>query len=320
VSTAEKVNQEVVKVFASAAIRAVKEQCRAEIQVGSLSVRKPGYTFPTNVDVASFLTIKSEKFSGTMALCYPRTTFLELIRAMTSEAHQIINAGVRDGAAELLNIVFGEVKQVLNSKGYTLPMGIPQVLLADAALERLAEGEQAILVPFETQYGPFFAQIGTLGTQGSSVKSTAVGKVDPESFPEKVRILIVDDMTTMRKVVHRTLNTLGYGDVTEANDGKTAWEQIGIAIQAGMAFDLIISDWNMPQVKGIDLLKQVRANPSIRATPFILLTAESEVSQLMEAVQAGVSAYLIKPFNPETLGAKLKEVYKKTSGRNPKAA
>ncbi|MGZ3711710.1 MAG: response regulator [Bdellovibrionota bacterium] len=316
----EKVNSEVVKAFAAAAIRAVKEQFKATIQVGTLTIRKPGFAFPNNVDIASFLTVNSIQFRGTMALCFPRATFLGMVRALTSESHQIINESVRDGAAELLNIIYGEVKQVLNSKGFTLPMGIPQVLLADAALERLVEGDSALLVPFETQYGPFFAQIGTLKTMAARTTSYAMGNADMASFPAATRILIADDMTTMRKVVCRTLNGLGYADITEANDGKTAWEHITIACETGMPFQLILSDWNMPIMKGLDLLKLVRGNPATRTTPFILITAESEMSQIKAAIQAGANAYILKPFNAESMGAKIKEVYLKLKGPGSKVA
>lgn len=309
---AGKVDTEVIKVFSSAAIRAVKEQCLTRIEVGLPRYRVPGAGFPSEVDVASVLDVNTEKFKGSVALCYPRSSFLGMIRAMTKEVHSIINASVRDGAAELLNIIFGEMKQVLNQKGYNLPMAIPQVLLADAAIECLLNQEPAVIVPFQTQHGPFFAQIGLPKAAVTLVSEpNTIASVDPNSFPALIRILVVDDMTTMRKVVRRTLQGLGYSDITEANDGKTAWDAIGSACQRGKPFHLIISDWNMPIMKGIDLLKKVRENPAIKETPFILLTAESEMSQVIAGTQAGVSAYILKPFTQASVAAKLKEVYQK---------
>ncbi|MGE4231712.1 MAG: response regulator [Bacteriovoracia bacterium] len=306
-----KIDVEIVKVFASAAIRAVKEQCAASIEVGPPRYQKLGAGFPTQVDVASFLQISAQKFSGFISLCYPRETFLGMIRSMTKETHSIIDSQVRDGAAELLNIIYGEVKQVLNQKGYALPMGIPEVLLADAAVEKLLDQEPAVIVPFQTQHGQFFAQIGLPRGKSKIVSEvSAVVKVDRESFPAGTRILVVDDMATMRKVVNRTLSGLGYDDIAEANDGTTAWDAISLACQRQKPFQLIISDWNMPNMKGIELLKKVRANPTIRSTPFILLTAESELNQIMAGIQAGANAYLLKPFTSANFAEKLKEVWK----------
>lgn len=123
-----------------------------------------------------------------------------------------------------------------------------------------------------------------------------------------LKILIVDDMTTMRKLVVRACKEMGYSDFTEAADGALGWQSFSTSTAP---FDLVISDWNMPNSTGLDLLKRVRADGRFKGIPFILLTAETEASQVAEAVKAGVSAYIIKPFTTEGLRAKVDEVMAK---------
>lgn len=127
-------------------------------------------------------------------------------------------------------------------------------------------------------------------------------------FDKKSRLLIVDDMNTMRKIVSKNCRELGFLDITEAADGNLAWQAI---ISAQPPFDIIISDWNMPNCTGLELLKRVRADEKYAKLPFLLVTAESEQSQIIEAIKAGVSTYIVKPFSPGTLQEKMEAVYKK---------
>lgn len=120
-----------------------------------------------------------------------------------------------------------------------------------------------------------------------------------------IKVLVVDDMLTMRKLVKKCLVDIGFALISEADDGESAWPLITQAIEQGQPFRLIVSDWNMPKVKGIDLLRKVRADERIKATPFVLLTAEAEQHQVVEAVNAGVSGYVTKPFTPAMLNEKL---------------
>ena len=132
-------------------------------------------------------------------------------------------------------------------------------------------------------------------------------------FDKATRVMVVDDMLTMRKIVSKTLKELGFTDLTEAADGQKAWE----AVQAANPpIGLIVSDWNMPNCTGLDLLKRIRADGRFKHTPFVLLTAESESHQVMEAVKAGVDNYIVKPFTAETLKTKLEEAHKRTQNRS----
>lgn len=115
-----------------------------------------------------------------------------------------------------------------------------------------------------------------------------------------MKILIVDDFKTMLKIIESLLRQLGFKNVEEATDGKAALEKL-----KGEKFDLILSDWNMEPMSGLDLLKAVRADPALKAIPMVLITAESKVENIMAAKQAGVNNYIVKPFNAITLKEKL---------------
>lgn len=129
-------------------------------------------------------------------------------------------------------------------------------------------------------------------------------------FDPKTKILICDDMMTMRKLVAKVCKELGFTDLAEAPDGAQGWEKISTA---NPPFGLVISDWNMPNCSGLDLLKRVRGDSRFKSLPFVMVTAESEQHQLMEAIKAGVSNYVVKPFTAEILKQKLEAVHKKIS-------
>ncbi|PIT98930.1 MAG: response regulator [Bdellovibrionales bacterium CG10_big_fil_rev_8_21_14_0_10_45_34] len=131
-------------------------------------------------------------------------------------------------------------------------------------------------------------------------------------FSQNTKFLIVDDFATMRKIIKKVLTELGYNDVTEADDGKTALPLLEQSVKEGRPFEFVISDWNMPGMTGIDLLRSCKSHPELQNVPFMLVTAESEQKNVVEAVRAGVSDYVVKPFNAVTLKAKLENVYKKT--------
>lgn len=125
-------------------------------------------------------------------------------------------------------------------------------------------------------------------------------------LPTNAKILVVDDMSTMRKLIKKSLAELGYTDVVEAVDGEDAWTKIGDALKTNKPIQLVLSDWNMPKMKGIDLLHKVRGTSGTKSLPFVLLTAESEKDQVANATKAGVSGYLLKPFTKAQLAEKIK--------------
>jgi two-component system, chemotaxis family, chemotaxis protein CheY len=120
---------------------------------------------------------------------------------------------------------------------------------------------------------------------------------------KNLKFLVVDDFSTMRRIVKNLLNDLGYANVVEADDGKTALP----LLQAG-GIDFLVTDWNMPGMPGLDLLKAVRADPKLAKMPVLMLTAEAKREQIIEAAQAGVNGYVIKPFTAITLKEKIDKI------------
>jgi two-component system chemotaxis response regulator CheY len=118
-----------------------------------------------------------------------------------------------------------------------------------------------------------------------------------------MKFLVVDAFSTMRRIIKNLLIDLGYDNVTEAYDGQTALPML----QTGN-FDFLVTDWNMPGMPGLDLLKAVRADPKLAKLPVLMLTAEAKREQIIEAAQAGVNGYVIKPFTAVTLKEKIDKI------------
>ena len=119
-----------------------------------------------------------------------------------------------------------------------------------------------------------------------------------------MKVLVVDDFATMRRIVKGVLKQLGFNNIVEAEDGTTAMDAL-----KKEKVGLIVSDWNMPKMTGLDLLKAVRSDEDLKDTPFIMVTAEGQKENVIEAVKAGVSNYIVKPFTPETFSEKLQKVF-----------
>lgn len=119
-----------------------------------------------------------------------------------------------------------------------------------------------------------------------------------------MRILVVDDFSTMRKIIKNILRQLGFTNIVEADDGTTAWDVLNKD-----NIDFVVSDWNMPNMSGIELLRKVRSSEEYADLPFLMVTAEAQQENIIEAVQAKVSNYIVKPFTPETLSQKIEKIF-----------
>lgn len=131
-------------------------------------------------------------------------------------------------------------------------------------------------------------------------------------FRPDLKILVVDDFPTMRKIVKTLLQQNGFKNFTEAEDGEEAYK----ILSTEDGFEFVVSDWNMPKMTGLELLKTVRADAKLKHLPFLMVTAEAEKENIIEAVKAGVSNYIVKPFTAQTLKEKLDRIevnYSKTS-------
>ncbi|MFT6977400.1 MAG: two-component system chemotaxis response regulator CheY [Shewanella psychromarinicola] len=121
-----------------------------------------------------------------------------------------------------------------------------------------------------------------------------------------MKILIVDDFSTMRRIIKNLLRDLGYNNTQEADDGSTALPML----QKG-DFDFVVTDWNMPGMQGIDLLRAIRADDSLKHLPVLMVTAEAKREQIIAAAQAGVNGYVVKPFTAATLKEKLDKIFER---------
>ena len=126
------------------------------------------------------------------------------------------------------------------------------------------------------------------------------------AYNKEMRILVVDDFSTMRRIIKNILRQLGFNNIIEADDGSTAWETLNKD-----KIDFVISDWNMPKMPGIELLRKVRSSEEFATLPFLMVTAEAQQENIIEAVQAKVSNYIVKPFTAETLGQKIDKIFDK---------
>jgi len=123
---------------------------------------------------------------------------------------------------------------------------------------------------------------------------------------KNIKILVVDDFATMRKVIRNLLKQVGYENIVEAEDGVLA-----LRVLKSQKVDLVISDWNMPNMTGLELLKAVRSDEDLKSTPFLMVTAEALQDNVIAAVKAGVSNYIVKPFTAEVLNEKITKILEK---------
>ncbi|WP_183142189.1 chemotaxis response regulator CheY [Pseudomonas cichorii] len=123
-----------------------------------------------------------------------------------------------------------------------------------------------------------------------------------------MKILIVDDFSTMRRIIKNLLRDLGFTNTSEADDGITALPML----QSG-SFDFLVTDWNMPGMSGIDLLRQVRLDDRLKSLPVLMVTAEAKREQIIEAAQAGVNGYVVKPFTAQVLQEKIEKIFERVN-------
>jgi two-component system chemotaxis response regulator CheY len=124
-----------------------------------------------------------------------------------------------------------------------------------------------------------------------------------------MKFLVVDDFSTMRRIVRNLLKELGFTNVDEAEDGVVALTKL-----RSSQFDFVVSDWNMPNMTGIDLLKNIRGDASLKHLPVLMVTAEAKKENIIEAAQAGASGYVVKPFTAATLEEKLNKIFQTQGG------
>lgn len=126
---------------------------------------------------------------------------------------------------------------------------------------------------------------------------------------KNMKILIVDDFSTMRRIIKNLLRDLGFTNTAEADDGQSA-----LPMLQSTHFDFVVTDWNMPGMTGIDLLKAIRADQRLASVPVLMVTAEAKREQIIEAAQAGVNGYVVKPFTAQVLKEKIEKIFERIDG------
>jgi len=126
---------------------------------------------------------------------------------------------------------------------------------------------------------------------------------------KEMKILVVDDFSTMRRITKNLLRELGFNNTQEADDGITA-----LPMLQSSHFDFVITDWNMPGMEGIDLLRACRKDPKLKSIPILMVTAESKRDHILEAAKAGVNGYIVKPFTAATLQEKIDKIFSRING------
>lgn len=124
-----------------------------------------------------------------------------------------------------------------------------------------------------------------------------------------MKILVIDDMATMRKIIKNMLGQIGFTNISEADDGATGWPLIEQAAGSDAPYEFIVSDWNMPTMTGLELLKKLRADDRFKSLPFLMITAEAEQGNVVVAVKAGVSNFIVKPFSAQVLKEKIDKIF-----------
>lgn len=125
---------------------------------------------------------------------------------------------------------------------------------------------------------------------------------------QNIKILIVDDFSTMRRIIKNLLRELGFNNTDEAEDGDVALNKL-----KSHPYDFVVTDWNMPNMPGIELLRAIRKDPDLKSIPVLMVTAEAKRENIVEAAEAGVNGYIVKPFNAATLKTKLDKIFERLS-------
>lgn len=145
---------------------------------------------------------------------------------------------------------------------------------------------------------------GNWGARGTDVSGERLAIME-KPIDYRMKVLVVDDFTTMRKIVRNILKEIGFENIMEADDGTTA-----LHLLKNEKVGLVVTDWNMPHMTGLELLKQIRQNPQTAKIPVLMVTAEGLKENVLEAVKAGVNNYVVKPFSAEVLQEKIKTIFK----------
>ncbi len=247
---------------------------------------------PLHLDLSSgqVFVVKIE-FHGTaegeLIFLFPSSTAEQAAKRFIGIDIELDNSSIQDSIAEIANIVAGGAKSRIHSeKGRPIDLSLPCIISQQDAQESGLSHPNGFEIPFSSE-------IGNFALRAHLVMNS------PEKG-ETMKALVVDDSDTMRRILKTTLLQVGFTEFGEAGDGMEA-----IAEASKTQYDLILMDWNMPNMSGLDSLKKIREQG--KTMPIIMVTTESEKSRVIEALKAGANNYIIKPFKPDSVIVKVQE-------------
>ncbi|MGK5085292.1 response regulator [Bdellovibrionota bacterium FG-1] len=291
-----------IKTMIRSTILLLREGAGVEATAGKPGHRKLDGLPPAEVSVVAQFGGKAAK--GLAVFSFKNEIFKQIFWKLTQKVDYDPASGPPEGltrwAQDLMTLVASEMK----SQELVVEPAFPVYFSGVSMNPTLLSSQAVIAIPFTTPHGVFHGEFSFFAPQVCEL-----------SLPSDIRILVADDSALIRKSVVRFLNAMGLNDIIEATNGEAAWLGIQGAINMNKPFDLLLSDWNMPKMSGLELLKQVRGFDKSKAMRVIIFTTEQDGDHVRAAIAAGVNAYLVKPVTQDSLAKKIEALW--TTAKKP---
>ncbi|MGK5086250.1 response regulator [Bdellovibrionota bacterium FG-2] len=253
------------------------------------------------ITILSMLNLSTKAVDqGGLALGFTEAAFMKIYESTLNMKAEGINAETGDLAGELINIIYQTITPELRKKGVTFDVSLPTVLLENQLSDWAKVAvDRSLVFPFSSDQGDLYFEIPeiTEAPPAQPQKNAPLVQVQQAAaFP--TRILLVDDSGTTRKISKKALSELGYSNIIEAADGEAAWQLI---VQGNPPVQLVITDWHMPKLTGLQLLENIRRHPETKNLPVVMVTAERNKEEVAKIVKLGAQGYLVKPFDQAAL-------------------
>ncbi len=266
-----------------------------------------------DITILSMLTLSTkEGDKGVLALGFSEAAFMKIYEKTLDMKPEGINAETGDLAGELINIIYQTLTPELRKKGVIFDVSLPTVLIKNQLSEwSKVAVDRSLVFPFTSEQGDLYFEIPEI--VGIPAQKTAEAAPAPfvqvqEKIANPTRILLVDDSATTRKISKKALGELGFQNIVEAADGEAAWQLI---VQGNPPFELVVLDWHMPKMTGIEVLENIRKHPETKALPVVMVTAERNKDEILKVAKLGVQGYLVKPFDQLMLQKTVEKIIKK---------
>ncbi len=251
------------------------------------------------ISILSMLSLSNKSGEkGVLALGFSDNSFMKIYENTLNPKPEGIGPENVNLAGALINVIYKVIAPELSKKGTTFDPAVPIVLLEKEVSDSAKVAvDRSLVFPFSSEQGDLYFEIPEI------MEAPAERPHDSTVKPQKLlafetRILLVDDSGTTRKISKKALSELGYTNIIEASDGALAWELI---VQGNPPVDIVISDWHMPNMTGLELLTKIRRTPETKTLPVIMVTAERNKEEVMKIISLGAQGYLAKPFDQSAL-------------------